>query len=1242
MSKYDQLKQKINGLEQADFQQVSNNYLLKRYGGRLESPGTMDSKTKTRKGKPDTYLVQDDGSYIIAEITTHDASDKPGFREKLINDLNGCLNFASLGITANQVRYIVLCCNSTVDIPLWEELKKIIEPNHIELKIASLLTLVDFYYNTGKVFARDVLSIPFETGQVLSKAEFLARYRGHKQITTPLDNTLYGRERELEYAIESLAKYDTLLISGNAGIGKSRLALQVIDNFIVANPLYQPYYILSVRESIFEDLLTFLVPGQPYIVFIDDANRQIDNVVAVINRAVAAHIKVKIVMTVRDYARRDVDDEIKNFNPLGIVISDINEDTLNNILYHEPFNIQEYSGRRRIIEVSKGNARLALMAADVLAKNPDSAILKDASSIYDAYFNNLTTDLSIFNDPLTIKVLGILAFLESIDYEEPGELKTLELFDIPVPDFIQTVSALESIEFVDVRFQSIAKIGDQVLGTYFFYQAFFKRRLLSPKTLMFNLFEKYKWRVQDTFLPAITTFGVENVLGDNPEFLTDYLEQIKGVEPAAISFFDVFGPYLPYKLFVFIKQLTDSLPIDEGDFNFTNAYKRTQINHPDPILRLLEPFYKKTSRDFITASGLAIQYVQKRKGMLDQLVNQLKEPLWADGNDKRNDFEKQFTAYNFLKTHLNDSPIFKYLFYYVFQHVCLNTRFNHEVYEFVDGKDIFTAKFAELRNLFWDDLFVNYAKEKTISYELLMEYLEGKGNESIIYLTSDQPKVTTIIKNYLSPKDFGDCCFVQGYIDLLIDKHVEIIPELRITQKRFHSQEYKTIKALSLERNEKRQKFRSYLGTAAGNEVRIKYLSRNLPVSSFEDFQRINKAIQVLLNYKYHHQYQIGMGLTLIFENLFEQNKEIGFETLQFYLNQERIISVIPARLYYAIIRITGDCERLYQIIANGNFQYKQDWLERFYETIPETCITEHIIQRMLADYQNASNYYTLHLEWFLHYDNIKEGTVRDLCAVLLNKSQNDPEYRFKIDYFFIEKYGFLIEKDFEFSKRLYINQDRINHDFDPRGSELFAIMKKDPLFIREYMDYRLQIYKEFHSAPSMLLTEIWEFEQAEDLVYHCLLKFGVGDIYGYNLNSFSSNFFLHLKPEFLAKAITVLKRLIDDFPDNPKFLSMVWEIGRNYLKDKYAELIQYWIIKKPTLELFRKCDWSNNSFSYNGNKQFWGDYRAGEYTLVSNAIAELSEPYLYINIQEWLTDRIAREKSSADWERKRHYRRWD
>ena len=1233
------IKQAIYGIEQGEFQEVCNRYLLKNYGGELHSPGTMGDKSKTKPGKPDTYITYADQSYIVAEVTTQDSLAKAKFSEKLKSDLYNCLDFTSLGINANQVRCVVLCCNSDLDMPLREELNKIIAPHNIPLTVITLQTLVDFFYSIDKVFARDLWNIPFETGQVLSKEDFLNQY-GKNHIATPLDNALMGREQELEYIKTTLQKFNITIISGPAGVGKSRLAIQAMDNFVSENEDYKNYYILSKPESIIEDLLTFLVIGTSYIILIDDANRQLENILSVLNRATESGISIKIILTVRDYARLDVEKVLGEVNYHNAFIGRLHDETIERILLAPPFEVTSYPLRSRITEISQGNPRLAIMAANVVKDNPDLELLKDVTSIYDAYFKSIINDHSTFTDNLTTQVLGLLSFFQTIDRDEPKEVEMITDFGISMDDFNQRVQVLESLELVDVNFNSIVKIGDQVLGTYFFYQAFIRSKVLSVEQLMLNYFQQYQWRMRDTFLPAINTFGAENIIGRTPDYLLNYLQRVQGNFTDTIAFFDIFGPFLPQKLFLFVSQITAATENSKDDFPQINSQKSNQPDNHDHILRLLEPFYKGTLSDFQIALGLAVQYVIKKRSLLNVLVGHLKGPLYATGDDVRSNYEKQIAAYTFLSSHLNDSPIYKLLFYSVFQHVLLNTGFNYELYELVDGRTVFKPDFQSLRRRFWEDIINVYSKEQELCFDILMEYLDSRGRETFVYLIADQPQITLLIKSHLKSANFADCFFVQTYVNLLTDQSINIIPELKNIQKRFQTKKYKTFGVLALERNEKRKRFVDYHNYYKQQEAQLKYLKEKLPVTKIEDFIQIYHAVQDYVNFKYWHKANIAFGFTVIIENSFDYNIEIGYHALTYYLEHDNTLNLIPGRLFNTLFQHSSlNPARLYKLVKTTEFKYRQEWLERYWECIPELFITEELINEMLKDFQNASKHYSLHLQSFERYEKIKPGTIVEICEVLAAKYQSNNDYIFKVEYFFFEKYPYITENCLGAAKRLFLLQDKINHDFDPRGGELFFLVDKDSAFFTEYIDYRLEVYKERHSSPKALLQRIWEYEGAEQMVYETLVKLRNVDAYSFGIDDFACVFFVQLPEEHKVAAVNTLERLIRDHNDDPKMLSMIWNVARNRLKEHYPHLIRYWLLIKNDINIFKKCDWTNNSFSHTGDRQIWADFRAKDYQLIYDAINELPEQYQYVEYHAWLTDRMAMEMRSGEWERKRLYR---
>jgi hypothetical protein len=56
MSRYMMIQKELTAANDARFQQICDAFLVSEYTGDLQSPGAVEAKGKTRKGKPDSFI----------------------------------------------------------------------------------------------------------------------------------------------------------------------------------------------------------------------------------------------------------------------------------------------------------------------------------------------------------------------------------------------------------------------------------------------------------------------------------------------------------------------------------------------------------------------------------------------------------------------------------------------------------------------------------------------------------------------------------------------------------------------------------------------------------------------------------------------------------------------------------------------------------------------------------------------------------------------------------------------------------------------------------------------------------------------------------------------------------------------------------------------------------------------------------------------------------------------------------
>ena len=100
-----------------------------------------------------------------------------------------------------------------------------------------------------------------------------------------------------------------------------------------------------------------------------------------------------------------------------------------NDFYHkinsDSFEIRNPKYQKRIVEISDGNARLAVMAAKLAKQKQEDFLLGDVSDLYDSYFQTFIKVFNIFGNKTIIITLGIISFFFTIDRSNKEFIETI-------------------------------------------------------------------------------------------------------------------------------------------------------------------------------------------------------------------------------------------------------------------------------------------------------------------------------------------------------------------------------------------------------------------------------------------------------------------------------------------------------------------------------------------------------------------------------------------------------------------------------------------------------------------------------------------------------------------------------------------------------------------------------------------------------------------------------------------------
>lgn len=1228
MSKYTAISQALLRIDEAKFQIICNLFLSLDYKGDIKSPGTVAGKLKTRKGKPDAYIRLENDTYILAEYTTKDKSDsEKAFIKKLETDLKDCKKTEILGIRPDQVNKIVICCNSVITSDLEKHLVNLAHP--FKLRLLDIHSLTTFLITRGKSIARDELQINFGTNQILNKNEFLEHYH-KKNLATRLDTVLFGRENDRFHLLKALKENDIIIIRGSAGVGKSRLALQVIDDFIEEEPEYRPFYIFSKNDNITEDLIEVINDYPSGIFLIDDANRQIDNFLRLIARQLETNSsQIKIVLTVRDYAFEQIK---KAYNSSGFfvhILQSLTEHNLRDILVNNNFIYNDSSLLNRIINISKGNPRLAIMAAITAWNSTDSNLLNDVSSIYDAYFQSIIDDKEVFNDPLFLKSLGLLSYFNALDMESAHAKEILNTFGFNYENFMSTVDLLHDMELVEIYETYTIKITEQVLATYFFYNVFIKKKLLSFSVLLNKYLLQSGRQMKENFYSAFNSFGEFRVLKPVKEFLLNYYQSIKNDNQGRQIFFDVFGIYFPSLTFSHINNEIESLkPAVKKESVYSDYGDQIYYN---VILNQLQKFYESKSKfDLTTAIELTLKYAEKRSNYTKAIVKSLSEKLTPQVEDN-SIFERQTNALELFELKSEDQPL--QISLSVSASVFLNSYYTENCYTSKSDNYYIHPILANLRERTWNLILKYFPLQTKLCIDLIINYVKKISYSNHVLLSFDQPFLEILVTNHFDPSGFDDTIIVHELINELKQQGIKS-SSLTKQRKRFNPPAYKLYKMLAWDPEDYIQLRRQNLEYEQINTIKIERISSLVTINTLNDFERLYPQLMEILLSPLKIQFRINFEINILLASILIKSPELGITVLKFYLTRGNVDNLNPVFIYLQCLKIDVKLmTEIYQFASENTFPQHLYWQEQYFAFLPEENCGQKDAETLLTLYNiipGPLQYFSKLMNKFSAFDS---SFPERLLTILLNRRQQEEDFIYKLDYQFFINNPSLLAKQLQLCKQLYFDQLEIDINFDSEKEEFFEIFNHDPSFFQDVIDKLLQLKHQFRQRNLYGFNKIWNSDSAEEIVYAALFKL-ISDNWSYHNNDLAIGIFSHLDHKFNKPALGVLKKIINNFPNDIKIINAVLEIVRNALPKHYHEIITYYLSLNDDIDLFKSIKWHNSHFTSSGHVS-WDDFKAKVLTGIVNTIKQMPGSFKFLDHIDYLDKRIIEHTKRGEEERK-------
>lgn len=1182
------IQQAILQLDGAAFQNLADSYINLKYNiiG-LSCIGSQIGSRQTIKGTPDSLCILKDGSIMFVEST----KQKTGLIDKLKDDIKKCIdNKGANSIDSKQLK-ITLVFSQRLDEPELLELKSYCESNGIQYELIGLDTLAYDILTKYAVLASEFLGIPMTSNQIVPLDHYVQLY-SHKanNIATPLDTQFFGREEDLKKITERLESSDLVILTGQPGVGKTRLAIEAVREYKKTHNEYSLVAFID-KDCEFGNDLAYL--EERIILFIDDANN-VEKLKSLLKSLLLSREgNAKIILTTRAYSCSEVCKCAEGLQFEKLNIESLSSTDVEKIIEAEPFGIKNFNYRSRISSLADGNARLAVMCARVAIEKQSDFLFKDVADIYNQYFASFDNEVNMIDDSWAS--LGILSFFRKMSLNQDSTSnEVLRAMGITHDTFVRVMKSLYKKELVDIQYGHVV-ISDQIFATYCFYRVFFKENILSLSELMRLYFDRYKHLFGKTLDPIFSAYGNDKVMPILEPCLDDYLKNNSDNPNALMQFYDVFWALKPEATIDFVYKAVNSLPEPEKGLGYDVKYEHNYYAfHHNPYLNLCANFFRHHSSHLETIVLLCLEYCRKQSTSMPELAYLLKENIGLSPHDSIHSYYRQRIIVETIARRLKEDggDFVLDLFLFVCKEL-LNFEFSSN--EGKGGKiTLYRMQLPQdedvenIRHFIWDELIDLYKGNKEKIIDLLYTYSKNYSKDESIALSQDWQKLSIFIKDILDPSTLEENVLAH----FLINRIQKACPEINVTPfiKQYSTKEYSSYHTFcKKEENEDCSLFHC----KSDQEIR-------------DLFAMLDVAHKRHLNY-----FSFSGKLDDIVTSNFILNQEIG---IKIYLQAvERYEDFSPYRImaaivkhdkvedvWYALEKLKIDTNKINSMrakIINFAYDYSTKYEKMLYSLINTNLGRIYLAPNVISNSNNPKKI----------LECIYAANLDERCKIEINDQVFD-----NLDFF---------ENDYQLISQMYFQQASLSpkQHYDYLGRVFANIYASYPIFL---FDLVSTLYiNEKRLEPQGVFCNIWADPINLEIIHKTfdLLCSKSRNSWILDDEALCLLFPYEMSAEQKERAISVLLSYAEkSYTDDHKYNCIV-NVVRKYFSNSLEKLLLNFLMHSPTLEKFIKMDWISNSASYSGDQtagNIWKQQWIHIKKIVENAPNKLATIPIIAHIQ--------------------------
>lgn len=1065
------IKERIAAMDQASFQILCDSYLSKEGYPNIVALGTKAGTQKTTPGTPDTYFFVDE-KYIFVEYTTQQSA----LVAKIENDLNKCLDESATGISVADISEIIYCHTSSNIAPGDDKkFRDRCEALGINLTILGIDVLSEQLLNKHPKLVKDHLGLTIDTEQIQKVEDFISQYNSNG-LAAPLDTPFLFREKEFEEIATALTTKSVVVLTGSAGIGKTKMALEYARKH--AEQFNETMYCIHDRAlPMNDDLCAYLEKPGSYFLVVDDAN-QISNLAIIVDYVNKQHLgySVKVIITVRDYAIDKIKYSLGQLTAYEIIsVKPFSNDQIKELV-RTSLGILNEDYLDRIVRIAEGNARMAILAGKIAYQTNRLDSINDVTQLYKEYYGRVLSDSELQSNAQLLKSAGIIAFLNSLHLDKLDALN--ELFSnngLSAESFIAAMYKLHELEIVDIYHDKAVRISEQCFSNFILKYVFYDKKILSLSEMIAVCFNPYRSRVIHSVNTIVGVFRDKSIHAFvETEIKTLWKKLSTEKAPNFMEFIKAFHGVDSTETSIILNNLIDNMEaVDIPVTSIDTTRGKNYQSIDDDILYILGAYADSEELDCVL--DLFFKYYLKHPDKYIQFYHAINVyynvnvDSWKHGYITQIKLTEKFVQYsdnwkneyilllfcdivpNLLSLHFSPLRMASRGNSFVIYNIFL--RMSEGVFEY--------------RKLLWEQLLSICSNNKDTVKSILYRY--GQSFEEACYdvMKSDFVFIEKIINAIFSTEVLADSIIVHHIRGVFEEASIksdafdiyENSPKMKIYQ-------LLSGPRISLElKHDEREKIK---------EKQIQnYVDSEVDKSTC--FKTLFSICKEATGFKDAHHYDVHNGLYIALLHICN-DKELFVSTVSFAIQNGYVEYLSPRMIISKLFELLSPNEIIELIHRIESPSQQNIWEYNFYHELPEKIITQSIVDDFYLFLSKqgdsgleASSYRDI--TFLKKYEKIDSNIILNSARIIFAKKEYS---KFMVKIYFDMLFNqyrtspkeviSFFEKDIYFLENLYLwfEENDDNHDYD--GEYLLALYRNNNAFLIKY------IHKAYEITPKYKL----------------------------------------------------------------------------------------------------------------------------------------------------------------------------